>query len=227
MSSYSVQHLLDQSTFHRPRVLLNPHANKDAYELYAEIDPAIEAFHSTFPDYAETPLHDLTSVARELGFARVFLKDESIRFGLPSFKIVGGSWAVHRVLCRRLSLPASSTSFADLKSTLAARKDDVRLVTCTDGNWGRAMARMAKYLDVKVTIYVPGFMHLYTQTLLRDEGADVRVVADGSYDEAIKAVRQEESTTGALMIMDTSWDGYEEIPGVSVSVSICCIGAIN
>lgn len=71
---------------------------------------------------------------------------------------------------------------------------------------------MAKYLDIPCRIYVPWFMNESTQGLLRDEGADVKLLADGSYDDTIAAVKHDSETTGTLMVMDTSWDGYTEFP---------------
>jgi diaminopropionate ammonia-lyase len=144
-------------------------------------------------------------------FSHVFIKDESTRFGLPSFKILGASWAIHQALCKRLGLP-NTVSFQVLAKALNDKKDDIRLVTCTEGNWGRACARMAKYLNIPCRIYVPWFMNDYTQGLLRGEGADVHLLSDGSYDDTIAAAKQESETSGSLLVMDTSWDGYTEFP---------------
>ena len=99
--------------------------------------------------------------------------------------------------------------------TMLKLAHNIRLVTCTEGNWGRAVSRMAKYLGIPATIYVPGFMNEYTRSLIRSEGADVRVLPHGSYDDTIIAVKEDAKHTGALMVMDTSWEGYEEIPSVS------------
>ena len=164
------------------------------------------------PSYARSQLHSLPELAAELGLEYVFVKDESERFGLPSFKILGASWAIHQALCKRLQLP-SSTPLDRLTQALKGR-NDIRLVTCTEGNWGRACARMAKYLEIACTIYVPWFMNEYLQALLREEGADVKVLNGGSYDDTIAAVREDEKTTAAMMVMDTSWEGYTEFPHV-------------
>lgn len=208
---YSVKHLHTQQSFDRPNILLN-HFQKDR-DWQQSIDPSVEAFHKTLPDYGETKLHSLPSVASELGFSHVFIKDESTRFGLPSFKILGASWAVHSTVCEHLRVP-KSCSRGDLRFILR-NEQDVRLVCCTEGNWGRACARMAKYLNLPIKIYVPGYMNKYTQDTLRAEDADVEVLADGSYDDAIAMAREDAESNNSLLVMDTSWDGYTEIPKVT------------
>ncbi|KAK1062913.1 hypothetical protein LTR74_009860 [Friedmanniomyces endolithicus] len=214
MSTYQITHLGTGEEVTRPGVLVNPHI-KPAGKKRHEVDPSVEAYHAQLPHYGTTNLHSLPSIAHELGFAHVFLKDESTRFGLPSFKILGASWAVHRVLCSRLGLDPSDSTLETVKQALSSRKSaDVRLVTCTEGNWGRAVSRMAKYYAIPATIYVPGFMNEYTRSLIREEGADVKVLDDGSYDDTIAAVQHDTKThPDALMVMDTSWPGYTEIPG--------------
>ncbi|KAK5743433.1 hypothetical protein LTR17_002608 [Elasticomyces elasticus] len=220
MSTYEVTHLETGEEVTRPSILLNPHYKPEGQPASQHhIDPEVEDFHKQLPAYGETRLHSLPSIATELGFAHVFLKDESSRFGLPSFKILGASWAIHRALCQRLGLP-SSTTLDSVKQALAFRKEShptasVRLVTCSEGNWGRAVARMAKYYDIPATIYVPDFMNEYTRNLIRGEGSNIDLrVLDGSYDDTIAAVQHEaETDASALMVMDTSWPGYEEIPG--------------
>lgn len=168
----------------------------------------IEAFHRQLPEYNETPLVSIPAVARELGVAHLLVKDEGLRFGLPSFKILGASWAVFRAVAKRVNLP-SSTALDALGQ--AARAYGLRLVACTDGNWGRACARMARHLQIEIRVFVPKTMDEATQTRIRDEGAVV-IVMPSTYDEAVKAAGEESTRTGSLLVQDTAWPGYEEIP---------------
>lgn len=172
-------------------------------------DPAVEAFHRTLPDYAVTPLTPLPELAQQLGIGHVFLKDESKRLGLPAFKILGASWAIHKAVAAKCDL-AVTASLDEMGA--AARKAGIKLVTCTEGNWGRAVARMAKYLQVKAVIFVPEFMDEATQKKIEGEGAKV-IVVDGDYDYSI-AKAKEEADKGGMLVMDVSWKGYEEIPEV-------------
>ncbi|XP_014551539.1 hypothetical protein COCVIDRAFT_42187 [Bipolaris victoriae FI3] len=174
----------------------------------ARVNPAVvEAFHRTLPDYAVTPLTALPDLAQELGLGHVLLKDESLRLGLPAFKILGASWAIHNAISARCSLPPSA-SLDELGD--ASRKAGIELVTCTEGNWGRAVARMAKYLQIKAVIFVPDFMDEATQRRIASEGAKV-IVVDGDYDYSVAKAR-EEADKGGMLIMDVAWEGYEEIP---------------
>jgi diaminopropionate ammonia-lyase len=150
-------------------------------------DDAVSAFHSGLPGYAPTPLRELPGLADELGVGRVFVKDETSRLGLPSFKILGASWAVHKALT-----PGGK----------------VRLVTATDGNHGRAVARTARLLGLSALVFVPDCLHPAAVAAIEGEGAEVRSI-DGSYDEAVRIA----ATAGGLLIQDTAWPGYEQIPG--------------
>lgn len=174
------------------------------------INAEVEPFHRSLPDYAVTPLNSLPDLAKELGLGQVLLKDESNRLGLPAFKILGASWAVFKAVAAKCDLPLTST----LEEVGAiAKKMDIRLITCTEGNWGRAVSRMAKYLQIKAIIFVPNFMDEATQRKIEGEGAKVIVVA-GDYDYSIEKAREEADRDG-LLVMDVSWDGYEVIPEVS------------
>jgi diaminopropionate ammonia-lyase len=178
------------------------------------LDPAVEPFHRTLPEYAVTPLISLPDMAKELGLAHVLLKDESCRLGLPAFKILGASWAVFKAVAAKCNLPLTS-SLDEVGE--AAQRSGIRLVTCTEGNWGRAVSRMAKYLHITAIIFVPDFMDKATQRKIESEGAEV-VVVDGDYDYSIKAAREEADRDG-LLVMDVSWEGYDEIPEASHSTS--------
>lgn len=170
----------------------------------------VEPFHRTLPDYSVTPLIPLPDLAKQLGLRHVLVKDESNRLGLPAFKILGASWAIHKAIASKCHLPLSAT--LDELGT-AAREAGIELVACTEGNWGRAVSRMAKYLEIKAVVFVPGFMDEATQEKIRSEGAEVRVV-DGDYDDSIAKAREEAEGKGAMLVMDVSWEGYEEIPQV-------------
>lgn len=148
-------------------------------------------FHRSLPGYQATPLVDLPALATELGVGQVLLKDESSRLGLPAFKVLGASWASHQVLQRR---PGAT------------------LVTATDGNHGRAVARMAAHFGVPATVFVPDVMRPDVAARIEGEGAEV-VRLDVGYDEAVRAAAAyaAESADRAL-VQDTAWDGYTEVP---------------
>ncbi|KAL2141371.1 hypothetical protein VTI28DRAFT_2457 [Corynascus sepedonium] len=180
-----------------------------------------QVVHRLLPAYAETPLHSLPSVARALGLGHVLVKDESQRFGLPSFKILGASWAVYRAVAERMGLRGGDGNGDDgaVASLLLNGKgqhgrggDGIKVITCTAGNWGRAVARMAGYLGVAAVVYVPSHMPEQTRELIRSEGAEVKVV-EGDYDAAAEVAKGAgEREDGALLVMDIGWEGYESVP---------------
>lgn len=154
--------------------------------------PAARAFHRSLPGYSPTPLVDLPALAEHLGVGRVVVKDESSRLGLPAFKVLGASWAIHTVL---------------------DRQPGAHLVTATDGNHGRAVARMAAHFGTTATVFVPAVMLRETAALIESEGADVRWV-DGDYDATVQAAaRFAAEDAGRALVQDTAWDGYEDVPG--------------
>lgn len=169
----------------------------------------VKNFHQSLPSYAPTPLVSLEDLAKELGVKGIFVKDESTRLGLPSFKILGASWGTYRAITSKLNLGQDT----DLK-VLAdeASKRSIRLLAATDGNHGRAIARMGKLLNLQVDIFVPYDLDEYTRNLIASEGASVAVV-QGDYDEAIERANHESSSSeSALLVQDTAFEGYEEIP---------------
>jgi len=137
----------------------------------------ILTFHKHLPFYTLTPLHSLPTLASELNLSHVLVKDESSRFGLPAFKILGASWTLYRAVCDHLDLAPLSpeTLEAGALGRIAREKGLVgfKVVTTTEGNWGRAMAKMGLYFGVDVVVYVPGHMVEGTRELIRGEGAEV------------------------------------------------------
>src|SRR5215510_10094435 len=149
------------------------------------------AFHRSLPGHAPTPLVPVPAVAAELGVGRVLVKDESSRLGLPAFRILGASWACRQVLERR---PGAT------------------LVTATDGNHGRAVARMAAHFGVEATVFVPKVMLPEAAARIAEEGARV-VWVEGDYDAAVRrAAEFAGAQPGRALVQDTAWDGYEEVP---------------
>jgi diaminopropionate ammonia-lyase len=179
----------------RLRSLVNP-----AVDPGNVAPPSVEAgpFHAALPGYRPTPAHELEAVARELGLAAVTVKDESDRFGLPAFKVLGASWAVERVLREH---PAADT-----------------LVAASAGNHGRAVARVASWRGLRCRVFVPARSTERRRRAIDDEGAAVTVV-DGDYEEAVAQARAAAAEPGCLEIADVGesssahWviDGYHTL----------------
>jgi diaminopropionate ammonia-lyase len=172
--------------------------------------PEVQAFHQRLPGYAPTPLHDVPALAEACGVARVLVKDESSRLGLPAFKVLGASWAVYRVLADRLGGEPDWATLDDLAAVVARDLGPLRLVAATDGNHGRAVARMARLLGLAATILVPEGTVDARIAGIEAEGAEV-VVVPGTYDDAV-TLSANMAGDRDLVISDTSWPGYEDPP---------------
>lgn len=176
-------------------------------------DRSVIDFHRRLPGYTPTPLRNMPALAGSLGVGQVWVKDESCRLGLPAFKILGASWAVYTALDQyvreRGGVIAPWASIEDLREQLAPLRP-ITLAAATDGNHGRAVARMARLLGFDAQIFIPVETAQARIDALRGEGAEVTVV-DGGYDDAVAA-----SATLAgprcLVISDTAWEGYEDVP---------------
>jgi diaminopropionate ammonia-lyase len=191
-------------------VLSNPLLDRPAVTPGSD---SARPFHESLPGYAVTPLVSAPLLARRLGVATVHIKDESVRLGLPSFKILGASWATFRALAARAAILVEEVGGLDgLRKLMGG--SGVVLVAATDGNHGRAVARMAALLGLQAHILVPRDMAVARLDALRAEGAQVTVV-DGTYDEAV-------TRSAALaddrhvVVSDTSWDGYINVPGWAI-----------
>jgi diaminopropionate ammonia-lyase len=155
---------------------------------------AVAAFHSSWESgVVPTPLTDLQPLARELGLNQIWLKDESSRLGLKSYKGLGMSWAVEQMKrCRKV---CSTTTLA----------------TMADGNDGQALAYEAQKMGLPCVVFVPSSMVAVKQQAILQLGAEVKVV-EGSYDEALLKVRAEADAKGYTLIVDGAWEGYKEVP---------------
>jgi len=177
----------------------------------------VRAFHASLPGYAPTPLTEVPALAGELGAGRVFIKDESSRLGLPAFKVLGASWAIHRLLTDSPAgepVTPSATppdALARLR-TAAAHRPGLVFVTATDGNHGRAVARMARLANTPARVFVPAVTDPATRAAIASENAEVSQVS-GSYDQAVAHARQWAGDhPGAALVQDTAWPGYDQVP---------------
>jgi diaminopropionate ammonia-lyase len=166
-------------------------------------------FHRRLPGYTPTPLVDADTLAAELGLGALWVKNESSRLGLPSFKILGASWGVWRALQEHLGDFETWSSVDDLRAQLQGYLP-LALAAATDGNHGRAVARMAALLGLKVRIFVPRGTARSRIDGIESEGASCEIV-DGGYDDAV-ARSAEEASASCIVISDTSWEGYEQVP---------------
>ena len=171
------------------------------------------AFHESFPQYSVTPLAKLDHMAAYLGLKEVYVKDESYRFGLNAFKVLGGSFAMARYIAKQTGKDVSELPYNVLTSDeLRNEFGQATFFTATDGNHGRGVAWAANKLGQKAVVLMPKGS---TQTRLNNilkEGAKA-TIEEENYDECVRmANAMAEKTENGVMVQDTAWDGYEEIP---------------
>jgi diaminopropionate ammonia-lyase len=170
-----------------PRLVANTH-RKLSYRVPPIDGVRPSAFHSTMPRYAVTPVVNLTNLALSCGVARIAVKNEQERLGLPSFKGLGSSWALHERVKDLAGLSGERLiPFPDLR-TLAASLGPPTLCTASDGNHGRAVAALAEALGCRCVVFLPADSAVSRVTAIAGHGANVELV-DGSYDEAVATAR--------------------------------------
>jgi diaminopropionate ammonia-lyase len=172
------------------------------------LEDQARALHHALEGYAPTPLHRAPTLAAELGLGAVLLKDESSRFGLPAFKSLGAWWATAWAVADRLGAPALATRPEALRDH--GRGARLTLVCATEGNHGRAVARAARWLGLQAWVVVPDATTPGRVQAIEDEGAQVEHVA-GDYDVAVRRAAGL-ADDRHLVIADTSWPGYEDVP---------------
>ncbi|MGF7058165.1 diaminopropionate ammonia-lyase [Brassicibacter mesophilus] len=169
-------------------------------------------FHESFEQYSETPLVELKELAAHIGVSGIYLKDESHRFGLNAFKVLGGSFAMAKYMAQRLGKDISELGYKRLISD-EIRKElgDVVFVTATDGNHGRGVAWTANQLKQKSVVYMPKGSSQIRLENIRKEGAEASIT-DMNYDEAVRLANKYAQDNNGVIVQDTAWEGYEEIP---------------
>jgi diaminopropionate ammonia-lyase len=189
------------------RVLLQSSVEKP---MPLTTDRSIE-FHRRLPGYRESPLVEAPRLAETLGVAKVFVKDETARFGLPSFKILGASWATYAALREKLGpLPDGPLSYERLRAWAAPFRP-LTLIAATDGNHGRAVARVAHWFGLKSRIFVPSFVSFGRRAAIEAEGAQLVVVED-VYDASVDAALEAAKSSDTLLVTDTARSTSDLLP---------------
>ncbi len=154
---------------------------------------ASTGFHRSLPDYAPSPLISLPGLSDQLGVGSIQVKDEGQRFGIPAIKLLGASFAVARLL-----------------------ETDPAIITfcsATDGNHGKGVAWACRHFGRKAVIFVPGYTVTARINAIQNLGAQV-IVVEGNYDMAVETAKRYAHANQAVLVQDTSWDGYSEIPAL-------------
>ncbi len=170
-------------------------------------------FHESFPQYKETPLTKLPHMADHLGLGEIYIKDESYRFGLNAFKVLGGSYAMARYVAKQTKKEVSDLPYQVLTSE-ALKKEfgQATFFTATDGNHGRGVAWAARQLGQKAVVFMPKGTTMNRFNNIKAEGAEV-TIEEFNYDECVRMAADAASKVkNGVVVQDTAWDGYEEIP---------------
>ena len=165
-------------------------------------------FHSSFPQYAVTPLAELKKMAGQLGLGDIFVKDESYRFGLNAFKVLGGSFAMARYIAQQLGRDVSEMTYDYLTSEkLRQEFGQATFFTATDGNHGRGVAWAANKLGQKAVVHMPKGSAKSRFDNIAKEGAKV-TIEEVNYDDCVRmAAAEAAETENGVVVQDTAWEG--------------------
>ena len=160
-----------------------PNSTPDFVEKYRPVFGSAEIieFHNTLEGYSPTPLIRLPNLSRKLGIGNLFVKDESERFDINAFKILGASYAIYKIL--------------------QEHEGDITFCTATDGNHGRAVARAAKLFGKRAVVFVPGVTVKERIDNIEKEGAEV-IAIEGDYDTAVEAAKKYADENNAFLVQD-------------------------
>jgi diaminopropionate ammonia-lyase len=183
-----------------------------ANRFRAEEAIKVRRFHKSFPAYSPTPLHRLNHLAAHLGVKDIYIKDESLRFHLNAFKSLGSSYCVGAFIAEKLGKSIDDLSYETIISKeVKDRLGELTFVTATDGNHGRGVAWTANLLGMKSVVYMPKGSAKERLENIRACGADASVT-EMNYNDTVRYAKKMAEENGWILIQDTAWDGYENIP---------------
>ena len=167
-------------------------------------------FHKTLPGYLPTPLLNLRHFAQEIGIGDCYIKDESQRLGLNAFKVLGASYAMAEEIKKYVPEGQSNLSFESIKSHKTSIKD-LTFVTATDGNHGRAVAWCAEQYGCRAVVFMPkGSSEIRLKAILEHKAQ--AEITELNYDETVKYAESEAIKNNWVLLQDSSWPGYTEVP---------------
>lgn len=180
--------------------------------LNLEVAAKVNRFHKSFPKYEPTPLRELSNLASKLGVKNIMIKDESFRFGLNAFKVLGGSYAIGSYIANKLDMDIDELPYDKMISDEVRNKlGDITFISATDGNHGRGVAWTVNELKQSSVIYMPKGSAKERLENIRACGAKADIT-DLNYDDAVRLASKHADENGWVLVQDTSWQGYEEIP---------------
>ena len=172
----------------------------------------VRHFHQSFPEYSVTPLVKLEVLAEELGVQSIYVKDESYRFGLNAFKVLGGSYAIAREIGRLLGLKEEELTLGRLLAPdVKERLGTLTFVTATDGNHGRGVAWTAQRLGHRAVVFMPKGTAAERLENIRRLDAEASIT-NVNYDDTVRLARAYAAEHKGIVVQDTSWEGYDEVP---------------
>lgn len=172
----------------------------------------IRLFHKSFPQYSPTPLVMLPDTAKALGLGGIYVKDESKRFGLNAFKVLGGSYAIGSYLAGRLGRDIARLDYKTLCAPeVRELLGGMTFITATDGNHGRGVAWSAAQFGMKSVVYMPKGSAVERLENIRAAGAEASIT-ELNYDDAVRLASRHAEENGWVLIQDTAWEGYEDTP---------------
>ncbi|HKN03611.1 MAG TPA: diaminopropionate ammonia-lyase [Buttiauxella sp.] len=166
------------------------------------------AFHKKIAGYQPTPLCELNELANLFGVGKILVKDESQRFGLNAFKMLGGTYAIAQLLCEKYQMDINDFSFEKIKNTI---KEKMTFATTTDGNHGRGVAWAARQLGQNAVVYMPKGSAQERVDHILNLGAEC-IVTDMNYDDTVRMTMKTAKERGWEVVQDTAWEGYTKIP---------------
>ena len=170
-------------------------------------------FHNSLPGYQMTPLHSLREAAAKHRVKSVLVKDESARFGLNAFKGTGGSYAVFRILCDRFGMDHRTATFDDFRNERIQKLcRNITFVTATDGNHGKGVAWASRLFGCRSHVFMPAGSVEVRRQAIENAGASTVQILPLNYDRTVAHANRLAGENGWILIQDTAWEGYEEIP---------------
>lgn len=190
----------------------NKNFNADISDFSYESAKFVNNFHKSFDSYEITPLVDLKNLAKEIGLKGFFVKDESYRFGLNAFKVLGASYAIANYIKDKIGLDENSFTFDEITSSETREKlGKITFATATDGNHGRAVAWTANKLGQSSKVFMPKGTSLERLENIRRENSDANIM-DENYDDCVRLAAKFAEENKGVLIQDTSWEGYIDVP---------------